>query len=379
MRIVIRILKITAFIVLGVLLLAAGLLITGWALSPGKTPPITNAYGSRIPNSIASLEKMTLGGIEQWVLIRGKNRNNPVLLFLHGGPGSPEMPMIRAFNAALEEHFVVVNWDQRGSGKSFSETIPAQSFTIEQFVSDTHELVARLRKRFGGRKMFLMGHSWGSVLGVLAVHQHPEPFYAYIGIGQVANMQAGEKLSYEFALTAARQYGNEQAIEELTQVGEPPYAGTSAQVIEKTLIERKWITEFGGAWYGKKSMNGIIGVVLTTEEYTLREKVNYLNGSLRTLQLLWQPLMQIDLFTQAPNLAVPVFIFQGTYDYQTPYVIAKRYFDQLQSPHKEFFTFKKTAHSPIYESPAQFHELLLTRVLPLAKNQSVADRVPADE
>jgi pimeloyl-ACP methyl ester carboxylesterase len=356
-----RILKIGLITLSVIVFLLAGLLLFGWINSPGKTHPITDPQGNAVPGSIASLEKIPLGGTDQWILMRGQDTTKPVLLFLHGGPGSPEMPFIRAFNPELEEHFVVVNWDQRGSGKSYSEAIPDSTFTIRHFVDDTHELANWLRRRFNQDKIYLMGHSWGSALGVLAVQQNPEPFQAYIGIGQVVNMQEGERISYDFVRNTAQQTNNQKALQELERIGPPPYLADDW--LDRQLKEREWVTAFGGSWYGTDNTLTIARPLLAAREYTLSEKANYLKGALRTLQLMWPEVMQINLLEQAPRLEVPVYIFQGEHDYQTPHALARQYYEQLQAPRKQFFTFPNTAHSPNYEQPQQFIRLLLDEVL----------------
>ena len=160
-----------------------------------KTPKIKDSYGNIKQDSITSLEKITLGGIKQTILIRGHDTKSPILLFLHGGPGFPEMDIAYKFQRKLEEHFIVVNWDQRGAGKSFSKKIPRESMTIEQFISDAHELIRFLRERFDKEKIYLVGHSWGTTLGLLLTQRYPELFFAYVGIGQVVNALESEQIS----------------------------------------------------------------------------------------------------------------------------------------------------------------------------------------
>src|SRR2546423_11087796 len=161
------------------------------------------------PNGIASLEKVRLGGVGQWVQIRGEDRTEPILLFLHSGPGFPEMPFSHV-NAELEKEFVVVQWDQRGAGKSYSSSIPESSMTIEQFIADTHELVQFLLQRFGRTKLMLVAHSWGSIVGALTVAKYPELFSAYVGISQAVNAPESERAMYRFALETAASQGSEK-------------------------------------------------------------------------------------------------------------------------------------------------------------------------
>lgn len=160
-----------------------------------RTPQIRDEKGKVIPGSIASLEKVYIGGVKQWILIRGRSVNNPVLLFLHGGPGSAEWPLVRDYNRSLEDHFIHVYWEQRGAGKSYSKNIG--NMHIDQFISDTRELLQYLQKRVNREKVFLIGHSWGSLLGILTAEKYPELFHAYIGVGQFVSAKEQEEISYQ--------------------------------------------------------------------------------------------------------------------------------------------------------------------------------------
>ena len=204
----------------------------------GKTPKIKDDKGNVIQTSVASLEQIELDGVKQWILIRSHNVDNPLLLFLHGGPGSAEMGFAHKYERKLEEHFIFVNWDQRGAGKSFSKRIPKESMNIEQFVSDAHELTLDLMKRFKKEKIILAGHSWGSVLGVLLVQRYPELFSAYVGISQVTNLTDNEKVSYQYTLYEAKKRLNKKAEKELLKL-QPPYFSDIRQLNK----QRKWLNK----------------------------------------------------------------------------------------------------------------------------------------
>ncbi|MFW9923722.1 MAG: alpha/beta fold hydrolase [Candidatus Thorarchaeota archaeon] len=178
----------------------------------GKTPKINIDKDKDSSKSIASLEKITINGLKHWVLIRGHNLENPLLLFLHGGPGSPEMGFAHKYERNLEKHFIFVNWDQRGAGKTFSFRTPKESMNVEQFISDGHQLISYLLERFKKKKIVLVGHSWGSELGTLLVQRYPELFYTYIGIGQVVNTEINEQLSFEFTIREAERTKNKKAL-----------------------------------------------------------------------------------------------------------------------------------------------------------------------
>lgn len=222
----------------------------GIGLLGTRTKKIKNPDGTIASESITSLEKVMLGNLNQYILIRGKNKNNPVLLFLHGGPGSAQIGFAPRYQHSLEDDFVVVNWDQRGAGKSYSENIPKDTMTLEHFISDANELVDYLCHRFGRSKIFLVGHSWGSVLGSMLVYCYPEKFEAYIGIGQVVNMNDNERLSYQYVLKEAKKSNNKRAVKSLEGIGEPPYKNE----IKDLMTQRKWLGKFKGAVYEKNSL-----------------------------------------------------------------------------------------------------------------------------
>jgi len=177
-----------AVVALGALSLALAL--------PGRTPRIRRG-GPTDRDGIAALEKVTLGDAEQSVLIRSENTDNPILLFLHGGPGTSELTLNRRNTRVLERSFTVVNWDQRGAGKSYRAGRDRSRMHISQFVADAVDLSIHLAHRFGREKVTLVGHSWGSVIGMLAVSRRPDLFDAYVGIGQVSNAAEGERISYD--------------------------------------------------------------------------------------------------------------------------------------------------------------------------------------
>jgi pimeloyl-ACP methyl ester carboxylesterase len=317
------------------------------------TPPIVDEAGVPVETGIARFETVMLGGVEQSILIRTHDPAHPVLLFLHGGPGSPETPVVAHFNKELEKHFVVVNWDQRGAGKSFSKKIPAESFTIEQFIED-----------FDQQKIFMVGHSWGSALGMYVVEKYPEDFHAYVGTGQLVEVQRNELLTYEFVLEQARQADNGKAIKQLEMIGYPK-DGMYKGGLRSVAIQRKWLNKFGGFWYGETSMKPMIQVYSRSPEYTSMDMIKFMKGARRSLILLQDEVMGINLIEQVPEVEIPVYFAIGRHDYIASFVLAKEYFDQLRAPYREFIWFDNSAHSPPFEEPERFNALLIENVLPV--------------
>jgi pimeloyl-ACP methyl ester carboxylesterase len=311
-----------------------------------------------------ALARIPLGGIEQAILVQGEKESNPVLLFLHGGPGVPLIPFVRDVDAhaKLQKHFVMVYWDQRGAGYSYHSGIPVESMNIAQFLADTYELVDILRTRFQTSKIYLVGHSWGSLLGVLTVARHPELFYAYVGIGQAVDLRENEHASYQFAVEAATKTDNRRALQQLTAIGPPPYPS-----YKEMLVERKWVQRLGG---GNRTTNTyptfLLGSVSSASSTTISfgDALDWLPGPYFSLKHLWQELQSVNLFRQAPTLDVPVYFLAGRHDYYAPSLIVQRYYHELSAPKgKTFIWFEHSAHTPPAEEPDKFYDILVNTVL----------------
>lgn len=322
-----------------------------------KKTKIANSQG------IESLEEVNLGGVKQWILIRGQDKSNPVLLFLHGGPGQPIIYRARELGVGLklEQNFVMVYWDQRGSGKSYNSNIPSKSMNIEQFVSDTHELVEILRKRFKVPKIYLFGRSWGTIIGALTAARYPELFYAYIGVGQFVDGQKSEKISYQFALDSALRSKNQKAIRELKRIGPPPYG------YKKFLVRGKWVDKFGGVTYEREDKYELfrkIKMALLSPEMTLTDVLKVLPNLYFSLKLLYDELMEVNLLKQAPKIEVPVYFLQGRHDYLTPSELVEEYYQKLEAPRgKELVWFENSAHIVTFEEPEKFYEVIVDKIL----------------
>ena len=344
-------------------IIAICLLIGIYSLIPAHTPRIKDAQGNLLKGSITSLEKLMIGGKEQWILLRSENTQKHILLFLNGGPGTADMTRLRRFTPELEKHFVVVTWDQMGAGKSYAAINPNSAMTINQFVSDTYELIEMLRHRFNQKKIYLAGHSWGSVIGILTVQRYPDLFYAYIGIGQVANMKEGEQLSYDWTLEQAQKAHDKGAIKKLIDIGRPPYTGDWQK---KTIAERQLLGKYGGEVYGN-SKGGFLIVLsnlIRATGYTIFDKVNFFRGVFGSMRLLWQELMTINFIEQVPNLKIPLFFMLGKHDYKVPYPLAEQYFNILEAPSKELIWFENSAHFLNIEENDKFNDVLINHVLP---------------
>lgn len=302
-----------------------------------------------------------INGIKQGMFLHGAKVENPVLLFLHGGPGSPEVAFTDKYPTGLEKLFTVCWWEQRGSGMSYSSKIKKEEMTIDNMISDTIEVANYLRKRFNKEKIYVMGHSWGSFLGMLTVQQAPEIFHGYIGVGQVAKQDESERLAYTYMLDKFSNENNKKMVKKLEKYsidkgGEisNKYLGTRSQGMMKLGI---------GLMHNCTSMMECVKVVLNYKGYTMREKMKYPLGNGFSLKCLWDYVIKTDLIELVPEVKVPVYIFQGKFDYQVSYVIAKEFIKKLKAPQKGFYTFENSAHSPCFEEAEKMCKILSEDVL----------------
>src|ERR1700683_2170289 len=324
--------KTAKWCIVGLALAALGTICYLW-FTPGRTPSIPG------PHSVASLERIRIGGVDQYILVRGNDSSLPVLLFLHGGPGMPAMYLAHAFQHELEKEFVVVQWDRRATGKSYREDINS-TLTTEQLIADTVELTNVLGAQFHQDKIYLVGHSWGTYLGMLVVERHPELYYAYVGIGQLARSSPIAGIQDEYIRESARRAGDQKSIEELEEKG--------ATVREELLFK------FGGEIHNAKSFKPLLLTGLTAPEYSLRDARNIPKGvSLYSKNFVYDSISG-ELMDVVTRVKVPVYFFTGRYDYTDPFALTEQYFSKIDAPEKHIVWFEESAHFPFYEEPAAF-------------------------
>ena len=304
---------------------------------------------------IESLEKVVLGGVEQWILIRSEDQSLPVLLWLHGGPGSPTMPLASQHDQELIKHFVVVHWDQRGAGKSYSPNTPPSSMVVDQFVADAYELTQILAERFEVPKIYLIGHSWGTQVGILTVSRHPELYHAFIGVSQFVHSPAADEVTYQFIKDQAVKRGHQKALQEIEALGSPPFT----QDKERSTLE-KWTNAFGGTGKAFRSTDFILEMFISPD-YTLVDFYHFIRGMQFSRKTMLEngEYNSVNLFEEDLTFDVPIYIFQGRYDYSTPGEVAERYYDVLDGPHKLLIWFEESAHFPQWEEPQKFMDEML--------------------
>ena len=312
------------------------------------------------PHSISRLESIRLGGIKQWIRIRGKDMANPVLLLIQQGPGLPMLNEAADDDKLwhLEDDFVVVYWDQRACGKSFHSTIPPQSMTVEQLIADTSELIQALTQRFGVAQLYIVGFSFGGTIAALTAARYPELVQAVVCVDLDVQFDAAERMAYDFALEQATRLGNKRAIRELQRIGPPPHLDSRSF---GTLS--KWATNFGAvnrqANYTQLLLK-LLRQLMFSRDYTFSEIIGTLVGMRFVQDHLLPDLANLDLFERLPRLDVPVFLLQGRHDYVAPSSIAEQYYQALQAPKgKQLIWFEESAHMPQHEEPGKFREILL--------------------
>lgn len=331
-----------------VLLLGAGAL---FALGvSGHTPPITDADGRVLPESIASLERIELGGMEQWILIRGADRSKRVLLWLHGGPGGAQMPFAHRVDRELERHFIVVHWDQRGAGKSNHSGFDERTMALDRYVEDSLELIAHLRARLEIDTLVLLGHSWGTRIGMQLVDRNPELFEAYIGVGQVVHHERATEVAFAWLEETIDRERAPQDWQALMEIEIPARRHRDYRELNRLT------TKYGGSL--DLSSAELARIVLAAPEYTFRDYPRLLRGMNRGGRPLHvDGIMQnYDLIETIPGVEVPVYFFAGARDFNTPLALIREYYEILDAPDKELVVFEDAAHLPFLSQNRRFVE-----------------------
>lgn len=340
------------------LLVGAVAAVDGW-VRIGHTEPFKGPDGNVLPNSVAETGYVRLGGLDQWVVIRGAHVSNPPLIVLHGGPGMSEVGFFRHFNAPLERHFTVVHWDQRGTGKSFDRSIPTSSMTLEQFVADLDELVDMVRRRLGQERVVILGHSWGSALGAIYAARFPEKVSVYVGAAQIGDWAAAEASSYAYGLAEAERRHEAKALKQLREIGRPPYPARSVFVERTTVNRLDGQMRPGILWKAGRALFG-------RPESSIFDLPNLVRGFGFTLDAMWAEVSRLNLLELVPALKMPVVVFVGRRDHWVPPETTVAYFDALTAPSKTLVWFEHSGHEAFVDEPEKFNATITEVVRPLA-------------
>ena len=334
--------------------------------SDGVEEPFIDEHGKVLPNSIAMHEDKIINGAPQRLTIRGRDINNPVLLRVHGGPGSPVPPAaLKIFNVDLEDIFTVCYWDQRGSGLAYKGNIPDSTITLNQIVDDGLDVTNYLREKFKKDKIYIEGISWGTTVSAFMVQKNPELFNAYIGVGQMANQPLSEQISYDFVMQEAQKQNDTISINQLKSIGRPPYTNkTNVEMAEACDIERVILVKYVPSkntprFKDFKSYLLDNGLTLKEKYISLQNPESYFPA----YKLMWPTCFNSNLMRDVPEWKIPVFMIQGDEDYFTETSLAKAYFDSLKAPTKKWFLIENATHNIQMEHPKKYRSIYINEIL----------------
>jgi pimeloyl-ACP methyl ester carboxylesterase len=336
-------------------------------MSKPKAREIISDLGRIVnPRGIQETFKTMIGGVEQWIYTRGQDRDNPIILFIHGGPATPMSPVMWMYQRPIEEYFTVVNWDQRASGRTYLEAEPQSldnTINIKQYVNDTIELAELIKHRYDVNKVILIGHSWGTIIGLRAVVERPELFSAYVGIGQVINTRDNERVSYDYAVSEAQKNNNKKALSELESIA--PYPGQTPLTPERIIIARIWAQYYGGLSAFRSESSYYFSAPLLSPEYD-HDAVSALDqGSAFTLERILPEILDLD-YKDLTAFPIPIFMFMGRHDYYTPSKMTEDWLKKVKAPYKKGIWFEKSAHLIPLEEPGKTLLSLVQYVRPIA-------------
>jgi pimeloyl-ACP methyl ester carboxylesterase len=343
------------------------------AWSPGQLAPLFDDVGRQIEGSLSERVFVEINGVRQGMIIQSTHPSKPVLLFLHGGPGMPEFFLNTTHPAGLEQDFTVVWWEQRGAGMSFGRGIAPETMTLDQLIADTIAVTNHLRDRFGQDKIYLLGHSWGSYLGIQVAAAAPDLFHAYIGMGQVSHQLRSEAAAHAHMLDAYQALGDTAMVRRL-QAAPVSLTDGLSEAWRRVRDEAMHRLGVGTTRDMRSVITGVFLPVWRCRAYTLHEKIAIWRGVGSSRRFLWDEFLRTDLATRVDRLEIPMYFLIGQHDYTANHDLARDYFLRLSAPVKGFYTFHDSAHSPLFEEPQRAREILRQDVL--AQGKSLADAMP---
>jgi pimeloyl-ACP methyl ester carboxylesterase len=347
-----------AMLLLVSVLSAVLLVLTGlvYLWSPGRPDPVVDALGRPVPGAVSEKVFVEINGVRQGMFIRGRDLRNPVLLYLHGG--MPEFFLTQSFPTGFEDIFTVVWWEQRGAGISNGDDVRPETINLEQLIQDTHAVTDYVRARFNREKIYLMGHSGGSFLGMIAASRWPELYTAYFGVAQMAFQRESEKLAYDRMLGLCREQGYASLGRRLASVPVAP-EGDLPLSYQRIRDEAMHALGVGTMRSMRSVLRGIVIPSWQFRGYSVGEKVRLWRGKLHTgISAVWDSMMKVDLPRMVSEVRIPVYFFHGVHDYTCAFPLSEQYFASIRAPRKIFFRFENSAHSPMLEEPAKMCRIL---------------------
>jgi len=317
---------------------------------------VKNNEGKPLSLEISTIEKISLNGTDQWIYIEGCDKNNPVLIWLDGGPGGSEIAVVRKYLGPLHERFTVVCSDQRETGKSFGAVKDYSKLTVDDYVNDVIALSEAMRKRFGKDKVYLVGHSWGSIIGLKAAAATPELFAAYTGIGQQINGPENDRIGWEMVHTGALAKGKAKVAKQLEKNGLPPYDDGDRYMY---LFDKLWgYSPQPAAHSAYNSMDMFAG-----PEHNPLDRLHLILGLMNGVKKVYPKVARLDFEKEIKTLGCPLFIVNGRYDYTCVATIAERWFNAVDAPMKELVWFENSDHESCYTESGKFIDFMTNTVL----------------
>lgn len=333
--------------------------------SPGKPSPVVGADGRPLPGAISEKGSVTIRGAELAYVIKAADPDAPVLIYLHGG--MPDYFLTERHPTGLDSLFVVAWLDLRGAGRSYDPARDGGEASIDDWLADAASFVDYLRGRFGKERVYLMGHSGGTYLGVKLIEAYPEAFEAYIGVAQMSDQRLSEKLSYDYIMDRYRDRSDRRRVYEVL-AAEP--VAESGPLPASYLRYRDYAMHDLGVGTMRGMRDIVTGVFIPSllfTEFTLGEKLKLWRAKAASgVSALWREMTEVDLAKESARFDVPVYLMHGELDYTVSYPLAKAYFDAIEAPDKAFFSFPNSAHSPIFEEPEACLRVIRERILPAA-------------
>lgn len=343
----------------GVLLVAASFAGKGPAAAQEDTlPPILDEQGNPVPGSVVALQKINLGGVGQWILIRGRDETKPVLLVLHGGPGETMMPWVDLFQRReLEENFVVVHWDQRNAGKSYSSALSGEDLDVEAYVDDTLELADLLTRRFRQDRIFLAGVSWGSALGFMALERNSSLFRAFIATSELVDWQRSQTAGFQWARAEAESRNDRQALETIASI--EPFDPTDLGDID---AKNRLLDRYGGGdFHTEGRWQGYLDYATSGQSpyYSAAEVKNYRESIEASERAVLPQLAGYNLFEDYPVSDIPIHFVSGAEDHETPVELVEEYAAELKAPDKSLTIIQNTGHNVPFDAPKAWADTLI--------------------
>lgn len=349
--------------IIGILIFVAVLLLTTLIIFPpsrGKLPQFYDENGNILENSLAEKCYLNVDGADLGMIIMAKDISNPVLLVCGGGPGIPEYLMEDMYPSSLADKFVVCYLEYRGTGLSYNSEIKAEDMTTERYISDIVSVTEYLSERFGQQKIYIMGHSFGTYIAIKTVQQYPDYYNAYFAMSQTCNQKESEYLAYDYMKSQYEEAGNTQMVKKFTECpireSEEMYSKYFSSSLRDTAMHELGV---GTTRDMESVITGIFFPSLRCTAYTWGERINIWNGKTTSRHFpVVDDSIHFNAFDDVQSLQIPVYFFAGKYDYTCCYELQYRFYEHIDAPRKEFFTFENSAHSPIFEEPEKSLEAI---------------------